>query len=58
MISSLRGRLIFSDINTAVIECGGVGMRCFTTLKTIAACPKLGSEIFLYTYLCMCIMSC
>lgn len=51
MIASLRGKLIGSDTQSVVIECGGVGMRCFTTLKTIAALPKLGSEVFLYTYL-------
>ncbi len=51
MIASVRGKLIASDAQSLVVECGGVGMRCFTTLKTIAACPKLGSEIFLYTYL-------
>lgn len=51
MIASLRGTLIASDTQSIVVECGGVGMRCFTTLKTIAALPKLGSEVFLYTYL-------
>lgn len=51
MISSLRGRLIFSDINTAVIECGGVGMKCFISLNTHSTLPKTGSEAFLYTYL-------
>ena len=51
MISSLRGRLIFSDTSTAVIECGGVGMRCFISLNTLAMLPKTGNEAFLYTYL-------
>ena len=51
MIASLRGKLIASDAQSLVVECGGVGMRCFTTLKTIASCPKLGNEVFLYTYL-------
>ena len=51
MIASLRGRLIASDAQTVVIECGGVGMKCFTTLKTIGSLPKLGQEVFLYTHL-------
>ncbi len=51
MIASLRGKLISSDTQSVVVECGGVGMRCFTTLKTISALPKLGQEVFLYTYL-------
>ena len=51
MIASLRGKLIASDVQSVVIECGGVGMRCFTTLKTIGTLPKTGNEVFLYTYL-------
>ena len=51
MISSLRGKLIYSDINTAVIECGGLGMKCFISLNTYAGLPKVGNEAFLYTYL-------
>lgn len=51
MIASLRGKLIYYDTNAVVVECGGVGMRCITSLKTIASLPKLGSEVFLYTYL-------
>ena len=51
MISSLRGRLIFSDTNTAVIECGGVGMKCFISLNTLSLLPKVGNEVFLHTYL-------
>ena len=51
MISSLRGKLIYSDTNSVVVECGGVGMRCITSLKTIASLPKIGSEVFLYTHL-------
>ncbi len=51
MIASLRGKLIGSDTQSVVVECGGVGMRCFTTLKTIGTLPKLGSEVFLYTHL-------
>lgn len=51
MIASLRGKLIYSDTQSVVVECGGVGMRCITSLKTISALPKTGNEVFLYTYL-------
>ncbi len=51
MIASLRGKLIYSDTQSVIIECGGVGMRCFTSLKTIAALPKINNEVFLHTYL-------
>ena len=51
MIASLRGKLIYSDTQSVIIECGGVGMRCFTSLKTIAALPKINNDVFLHTYL-------
>ncbi len=51
MIASLRGRLLYNDTNSVVIECGGVGMRCFITKKTLSQIPKLNEEVFLYTHL-------
>lgn len=51
MISSLRGKLLYSDNSSAVIECSGVGFKCYASLKTLAALPRNGSEAFLYTYL-------
>lgn len=51
MIYSLNGKLIDSEPNTAVIECGGVGYKCTVSLKTSAALPKIGENVFVYTYL-------
>ena len=51
MIYSLNGKLIENEPNTAVIECGGVGYKCTVSLKTSAALPKIGENVFLYTYL-------
>ena len=51
MIASLRGKLIYTDNTSAVIECGGVGMRCTVTKNTLYRLPKKGSEVFLYTHL-------
>lgn len=51
MISSLRGKLIFSDYSFAVIECGGVGFKCAVTKNTYQSLPQVGSEVFLNTYL-------
>ena len=51
MISSIRGKLIYSDNTCAVIECSGVGLKCFASLKTLSSLSKIGSEAFLYTYL-------
>ena len=51
MIASLRGILIDKDNTSAVVECGGVGMRCFVTAVTSAALPEINKEVFLYTHL-------
>lgn len=51
MISSLRGKLIYSDNQTAVIECSGVGFKCHASLKTLAGLPEVGKEAFVHTYL-------
>lgn len=51
MIASLRGTLLFSDNTSVVIECAGVGYRCFVTKSTFYSLPKEGEELFLYTHL-------
>lgn len=51
MISSVRGKLIYSDSQVAVVECGGVGFKCFSSLNTLSTLPKVGNEVFLNTYL-------
>ena len=51
MIYSLRGKLIFSDISVAVVECGGVGYKCTVSTKTFGALPEIGKEVMLYTYM-------
>lgn len=51
MISSLRGKLIFTDPNYCIIECGGVGFKCMITSKTLGCLPQKGEEVFLHTYM-------
>lgn len=51
MIASLHGKLIAKEQGYAVIECGGVGMRCFITQNTLMSLGPVGSECFLYTHL-------
>lgn len=51
MIYSVRGTLIHTDSVSAVVECGGVGYYCLTTLSTLSQMPKTGEEVFLHTYL-------
>ncbi len=51
MIYSVRGKLVHKEMELAVIECGGVGYACRTTLQTLASLSETGSEVMLYTYL-------
>ncbi len=51
MIASLRGRLIFTDNTSVVVECGGVGLRCTVTKNTLYRLPQKGNEVFLHTFL-------
>ena len=50
MIYSLHGELIHTEPNLAVVECGGVGYACRTTMNTL---KKIGSsgEVRLFTQL-------
>ncbi|MBR7132330.1 MAG: Holliday junction branch migration protein RuvA [Clostridia bacterium] len=50
MIASLRGKLIFSDNSTAIVECGGVGFKCFITKAAFYKLPSLGEEVFFHTH--------
>ena len=37
MLYSVRGKLIAIESNAAVVECGGVGYMCQTTMNTLKA---------------------
>ena len=50
MIYSLKGTLVHAEQNLAVVECGGVGYGCRTTLNTLKDL-KLNTEVKLYTYM-------
>ncbi len=50
MYYSVRGEVINLGSGVAVIECGGVGYKCFTTMNTQKNL-SVGSEAKLYTYL-------
>lgn len=51
MIASLRGKLIYTDNTSAVVECGGVGFKCFVTKNTLYNLPQKNEEVFLHTYM-------
>lgn len=50
MLYYVRGKLIYTTTSTAVVECGGVGYNCQTTINTLKAL-KLNTEVTLFTYL-------
>ncbi|MDE7390105.1 MAG: Holliday junction branch migration protein RuvA [Lachnospiraceae bacterium] len=51
MFYSLRGTLIHTEQGFAVVECGGVGYKCSTSLMTMRELPQLNSEVTLYTHI-------
>lgn len=51
MIYSLTGKYIAAEPNFVVIDCSGVGFRCFTSMSTLTRMPYQGSTVTLYTYL-------
>ncbi len=50
MIYSVRGKLVHWEQGLAVVECGGVGYACRTTMNTLAKIRDL-EEVTLFTYL-------
>lgn len=51
MIYSLKGRITAKEDNLAVIECGGVGYACRTTMNTLSALECDGKDVLLYTFM-------
>ncbi|MDE5605074.1 MAG: Holliday junction branch migration protein RuvA [Eubacterium sp.] len=51
MIYNVKGTLTYIDAQFVVVECSGVGFKCFTTLNTSKSVGKIGSEVNLYTHL-------
>ena len=51
MIYSLTGKYLTAEPNFVVIECGGVGFQCYTSMSTITRLPEQGSTVTLYTYM-------
>lgn len=51
MIASLNGTILFKDINSVVIECGGVGFKCYITENTYNLIGGVGDKAFVNTCL-------
>lgn len=51
MFYSIKGILTHMEPGVAVVECGGIGFKCLTSLSTQRALPKIGEQVLLYTHL-------
>ncbi len=51
MIASLSGKLIAKELSFVIVECGGVGFKCFVTQNTYSTVGNVGDSVFLHTYL-------
>lgn len=51
MIYNVRGKLTYTEPTFAVIECGGVGFKCFISMNTLKDLSTIGTEVNLFTYM-------
>ena len=51
MIYNLTGKISYISDQFVVVECGGVGFKCFTSLNTAKTIGSIGSSVNLFTYL-------
>ncbi len=51
MIYSLSGILEYTEPGFVVVECSGVGFKCFVSLQTQRSLPAVGKSIKLFTYM-------
>ena len=51
MIYSLKGKLTHTDLNSAVIDVGGVGFLCRCSSRTLSTLKGINQEAFLLTYM-------
>ncbi|MDR0304371.1 MAG: Holliday junction branch migration protein RuvA [Chitinispirillales bacterium] len=50
MFEFFKGKLFFSDTNTAVVDVNGVGYKLGISFNTSLALPKINEDIFLFAY--------
>lgn len=51
MFYNIEGKITYTDPNFVVVQCGGVGFKCFTSLNTVKNVGSVGKNINLFTYL-------
>lgn len=51
MIYNIKGILTYVEPTFAVVECGGVGFKCFISATTLKELPKADKAVNLYTHM-------
>ena len=51
MIYNVKGTFTYTDPTFAVVECGGVGFKCFISMTTLRQLPSVNKEVNLFTYM-------
>lgn len=51
MIYNVKGVLTYTEPTFAVVECGGVGFKCFVSMNTLQQLTSIGTEVNLFTYM-------
>ncbi|MBQ9516926.1 MAG: Holliday junction branch migration protein RuvA [Eubacterium sp.] len=51
MIYNVKGTLTYAEPTFAVVECGGVGFKCYVSMTTLKELPSPNQEVNLYTYM-------
>lgn len=51
MIYSINGTLKYTEPTFVVVECGGVGFKCFASTTTITSLTSIGTNVELLTYM-------
>lgn len=51
MIYNVNGTLTYTEPTFAVVECGGVGFKCFVSMNTLKDLTSVGTRVNLFTYM-------
>lgn len=51
MIYNVNGTLTYTEPTFAVVECGGVGFKCFVSMNTLKDLSSVGTRVNLFTYM-------
>ena len=51
MIYNVNGTLTYTEPTFAVVECGGVGFKCFVSMNTLNDLTSIGTRVNLFTYM-------